>query len=97
MGYLTIALLQLLPGRTEEESLDLGWEACRRAKTAGADLALFPEMWSSGYRIPADPEALRALAVPAEGPFVGAFGALSPSVAFFPFFALLSLETLGAY
>lgn len=77
MGYLTIALLQLLPGRTEEESLDLGLEACRRAKTAGADLALFPEMWSSGYRIPADPEALRALAVPAEGPFVGAFGALA--------------------
>ncbi len=46
-----VALLQLLPGDKLEASLQKGLDACRQAKKQGADLALFPEMWSTGYRI----------------------------------------------
>lgn len=49
MKHLRIALLQLLPGQTPEESLKKGLDACRQAKAQGADIALFPEMWSCGY------------------------------------------------
>ena len=77
MKILSVALLQLLPGQGPEENLRLGLDACRRAKAMGADVALFPEMWSVGYSIPQDPEVLRRSAVPAESPFVAAFGALA--------------------
>ena len=77
MKHLRIALLQLLPGQTPEESLKKGLDACRQAKAQGADIALFPEMWSCGYRIPQDPDVLQALSVTADGPFVSAFGQLA--------------------
>ena len=77
MKHLRIALLQLLPGQTPEESLKKGLDACRQAKAQGADIALFPEMWSCGYHIPQDPDVLQALSVPADGPFVSAFGQLA--------------------
>ena len=44
-----IALLQLLPGKDLSENLSAGLAACREAKEKGADIALFPEMWSDGY------------------------------------------------
>ena len=52
-GYenLKIALLQLMPGNSLEENLAKGADACKKAKKMGADIALFPEMWSSGYKI----------------------------------------------
>lgn len=74
---LKIALLQLLPEKTLEGQKNKGMEACRRAKAMGADIALFPEMWSDGYAIPQEIAALDALAVEAEGDFVSAFGALA--------------------
>ena len=77
MKTLRIALLQLLPGKTLEENLQTGLAACRKAKEGGADIALFPEMWSCGYSIPEDLGTLRAQAVPADGEFVKAFGALA--------------------
>ena len=77
MRHLRIALLQLLPGRTVAENLDKGLAACRSAREQGADLALFPEMWSCGYRIPRDRAELEALALPADGAFVRAFGRLA--------------------
>ena len=43
----------------------------------GADIALFPEMWSNGYHIPVNREALKAEAVDAGGEFVAAFGRLA--------------------
>lgn len=52
MDTLNIALLQLLPGLTPEENLSIGLQACETAKAMGADIALFPEMWSTGYGIP---------------------------------------------
>ncbi len=67
---INIALLQLLPGQTLQENLKKGLDACRRAREAGADIALFPEMWSSGYRIDGEP-------ISADSPFVSAFGALA--------------------
>ena len=77
MKSLKVALLQIMPGATMEENLSKGQAYCRRAKEMGADIALFPEMWSNGYAIPEDMDALRASATPADGAFVHAFGALA--------------------
>lgn len=78
MNHLKIALLQIAPRDTLAENLEKGTEACRRAKAMGADIALFPEMWSNGYRIYDRPakEWMRE-AIPADGDFVQAFGALA--------------------
>ena len=54
-----IAFLQLLPGKTLEEQLKIGQKACREAKEKGADIALFPEMWSDGYYLPQDENELK--------------------------------------
>lgn len=77
MNLLQIALLQLLPVGSQAENLQKGLQACRDAKCMGADLALFPEMWNNGYRIPQELSALRTEAVPPDGDFVTAFGALA--------------------
>lgn len=73
MKSLKIALLQLLPTGSLEGNLKKGLDACRKAKAMGADIAIFPEMWSAGYSIPEDLDALRQSAVPADGNFVKAF------------------------
>lgn len=77
MSKLKIALLQIMDGGSLSANLRIGLDACRRAKALGADIALFPEMWSSGYTIPEDIGELKALAVPAHGDFVNRFGALA--------------------
>ncbi|MBQ5467291.1 MAG: carbon-nitrogen hydrolase family protein, partial [Oscillospiraceae bacterium] len=74
---LNLALLQLLPGASLAEQNRIGIEACREAKKLGADLALFPEMWSCGYVIPEDPDALQALAVSQDSEFIQSFGRLA--------------------
>ncbi len=75
---LNIALLQLAPGETLEENRDKGLRACRAARERGADIALFPEMWSCGYRIyDRPPEVWKRDAIPAEGDFVRSFAALA--------------------
>ncbi|MGP3985030.1 carbon-nitrogen hydrolase family protein [Streptomyces sp. KR80] len=57
MSTLTIALLQLdPPGHDLQTNLVRGEAACRRAQAMGADLALFPEMWSNGYSSCVPPE-----------------------------------------
>ena len=76
MKEFRVALLQLLPTATAEGNLEKGKEACRRAAQAGADLALFPEMWSNGYRVES-PEQLAAEAIRADGAFVTAFSNLA--------------------
>lgn len=70
---LKIALLQLLPGSGPEEQLRKGISACEKAKELGADIALFPEMWNTGYRIPQDEKVLNDMAVSVESSFVQAF------------------------
>ena len=78
MTLLKIALLQISPEDTLEENLEKGIMACREAKEKGADIALFPEMWSNGYRIYGrPPEDWSAEAIPADGAFVSAFGCLA--------------------
>lgn len=77
MKNLHIALLQILPGRSRQENLQKGLEACRKAKAAGADIALFPEMWSTGYKISNNNTALLADAVSTDSPFAAAFGSLA--------------------
>ena len=72
-----IAFLQLLPGYSLAQQLEKGKKACEEAKEKGADIALFPEMWSSGYRIPQDRQALKMLAVSGDSPFVRSFALLA--------------------
>ena len=70
---LQTALLQMLPTGSREGNLQKGLEWCRRAKAMGADLALFPEMWSCGYDMERPLEALQADALERDGPFLTAF------------------------
>ena len=72
-----VALLQLLPCAAEEENRVKGMEYCRRAKALGADIALFPEMWSCGYGLRDDAEYVRSLAAEADGSFARSFAALA--------------------
>jgi len=78
VGLLKIALLQIAPSGTLAGNLEKGLACCQRAKELGADIALFPEMWSNGYNIYDRPvEAWEAEAIPADSDFVNAFGRLA--------------------
>ncbi len=74
---INIALLQVMPTGSIGQNMEKGVRCCKEASAQGADIALFPEMWSSGYTIPHDAEKLNALAVPAGGEFVMRFAALA--------------------
>lgn len=74
---LKIALLQLLPGGSLREQQNIGTAACRKAKDMGADIALFPEMWSDGYFLPQEEGAVDALAISADSEFICAFRELA--------------------
>ena len=74
---LKIALLQLLPGKSLEEQLEIGEKACTEAKKRGADIALFPEMWSDGYYLPQDENELETLSVSKDNDFIRAFQTLA--------------------
>ncbi len=94
-----IALLQLAPaGADVEANATIGEAACRRARAMGADLALFPEMWSIGYaHCPGDDagrDAWRASAAPADGAFVGRFRSLAAELGMA--IAITYLERTGA-
>jgi predicted amidohydrolase len=53
MSKLKVALLQLLSaGYDQAANRAKGEQFCRQAKGAGADIALFPEMWNVGYQVP---------------------------------------------
>jgi len=76
---LKIALLQLASfQRDVDANLRKGDQFCRRAAAAGADVALFPEMWSIGYQPfdsgkAGDRDAWLSLAVARDAPFVQHF------------------------
>jgi predicted amidohydrolase len=44
-----IALLQIHPSKWFNDNLQKGVDACKKAKSLDADLALFPEMWNVSY------------------------------------------------
>ncbi|HEX3558043.1 MAG TPA: carbon-nitrogen hydrolase family protein [Pyrinomonadaceae bacterium] len=83
MSPLNVALLQMTPcGDDEDANLSKGEAFCRRARAAGADIALFPEMWNVGHTFfdPAEPggrERWQARAVGPEDQFVRHFRALA--------------------
>ncbi len=83
MTSLRIALLQLVSaGRDRAANRAKGVASCRGAADLGADIALFPEMWSIGYASfdadrPADHGAWRALAVARDDAFVAEYAALA--------------------
>lgn len=78
MRRLKIALLQIAPCGTLRENQEKGLEYCRRAGRLGADIALFPEMWSNGYHIYDRPaERWSAEAIPMDGEFINSFGTLA--------------------
>lgn len=77
MKNLKVALLQLMPEDTIEGNLQKGLEYCRKSKGMGADIALFPEMWSIGYKIPNNIDELKSSAIYADSVFVNSFGKLA--------------------
>ena len=77
MTTLRIALLQIA---FDGDAQAKGERSCREARAGGADIALFPEMWNIGYRLPevgSDPAALAAQAVTADSDFVRHFADLA--------------------
>ncbi len=74
---LSIAFLQLLPTGSLEGNMKKGIKACLQAKENGADIAVFPEMWSCGYAFPHETAGLRECAVPCDGSFVKQFSELA--------------------
>lgn len=96
MDPLKIALLQIAPCGTLSGNLEKGLACCKKAKEMGADIALFPEMWSNGYHIydrPAD--EWKAEAIPASGHFVNAFGDLAKELGMA--IGITLLETCGEH
>lgn len=78
MDFLKVALLQIAPCGSLAENLVKGMEYCKKAKTMGADIALFPESYSNGYNIYNRPiEEWKAEAIPADSGFVNSFGILA--------------------
>jgi 5-aminopentanamidase len=105
---LKIALLQLSPQESTELALKEGLAACREAAEQGADIALFPEMWSNGYAM-FDPHVAGAAdawvggAVAADSNFVRAFQAaardlrIAIGITFLETFAPLPRNTLHLF
>ena len=73
-----IALLQIAPCKTLQENLEKGIQYCRKARESGADIALFPEMWSNGYHIYDRPvNEWKLEAIPVNSDFINTFGSLA--------------------
>lgn len=78
MSVLKVALLQIAPTGSLNENLNKGTNACRQAKDMGADIALFPEMFSNGYNIYNRPLAdWKSEAISSKSSFVLSFGELA--------------------
>lgn len=77
MAVFHVALLQLISEKTQEENLAKGVAYCRQAKAMGADIALFPEMWSTGYTLWDSPSELRRHAIDLKSPFLYTFQRLA--------------------
>lgn len=71
------ALLQLTAGASQKENLEKGLAFCRQAKAAGADIALFPEMWNIGYALTASADEMKNAAIGRDDPFLLAFRRLA--------------------
>lgn len=65
-----VALMQLHPGNSLERNLEIGLFRCKTARIMGADICLFPEMWSNGYRLTDDPEETKRNAIGLNSDFI---------------------------
>ena len=74
---LKIAFLQLLPQKNLQEQMEVGKSACEEAHAKGADIALFPEMWSNSYYLPQDKNTLKKLAISKNSDFIKSFASLA--------------------
>ncbi|MCR5808117.1 MAG: carbon-nitrogen hydrolase family protein [Clostridiales bacterium] len=92
---LRIALLQILPGESLSEQLEIGCAACERAAEMGADIALFPEMWSTGYRFPQEKEALEAASLGPDSMFIKCFAGKAAELSMA--IGITYLEAYGAF
>lgn len=72
-----IAMLQLLPEASIEQNLKKGLDACIETKKLGADIALFPEMWSTGYKISLDQKELESQSINKNSNFILSFKKLA--------------------
>ena len=72
-----IAFIQLLPQDDFNKNLEIGKKACIEAKEKGADIALFPEMWSNGYNLPQDEDELNKLSIKKDSDFINEFRELA--------------------
>ncbi|MGF7109100.1 carbon-nitrogen hydrolase family protein [Treponema pedis] len=77
MSKIKIALLQLMPGKSLQENTHIGMEACRKAKIFGADIALFPEMWSIGYELTESISEVKSKAIDKNDKFIRSFSDLA--------------------
>ena len=81
MSTLNIALLQIAPTGSLAGNLEKGVAACHEAKALGADIALFPEMWSCGYDIYEPPVTeWSCKAIELNSSFLAEFQALAASL-----------------
>ena len=92
---LKVALLQILPGENLKAQLEIGSAACEKAKEMGADIALFPEMWSTGYRFPQEQEALEAASLGPDSMFIKCFAGLARELKMA--IGITYLEAYGAF
>lgn len=95
MKSLKVALMQLLPENNISKNLEKGIRCCKDAKKLGADIALFPEMWSCGYNIPQDHERLKNLGVSIDSDFVLAYKKLAKELEMAIGITLLEKHTTG--
>ena len=72
-----VALLQILPGKTQEETNKIGLFACQEAKKHHADIALFPEMFSNGYHVTDDENQIKEEAISINSGYVQSFRSLA--------------------
>lgn len=94
-AMIRVAFLQLLPGGSLSEQLTLGIAACREAKEKGADIALFPEMWSTGYSVPQDKDELEAASLEPNSMFIKCFASLARELEMA--IGMTYLEAYGAF
>lgn len=71
-----VALLQIAPTSTQQGNCEKGMAACYKAKELGAEIAVFPEMWSHGYDLD-DIEKAKESALDETSDFVMKFAVLA--------------------
>jgi predicted amidohydrolase len=73
MRNFNVALMQLRPDITAERNLEKGLFHCKVAKIMGADIALFPEMWSNGYTLSDNPNENMRKAITLDSEYIKTF------------------------